>query len=169
MNAFDKLIKSAEKSPFKLWMLNQALWFKIPFNKPHGLKITRVSERGFEIQVPYRRSNLNHLKGIHACALATASEYVAGLSLIRFLNPESYRLILESLRIQYFYQAKEPVKCEMSVSEEFIRREVLDPLEKQDAVFVELVSKIYDEQTNLICETTTRWQVKSWKKVKTKV
>ncbi len=169
MNAFQKLVESARKNTFNLWILNQALWFKIPFNKPHGLKVTRVNEGGFEIQIPYKRSNMNHLKGIHACALATASEYVAGLSLIRFLDPGQFRLILESLKIQYFYQAKTAVKCEMELTEDFIRQNILAPLNSQEAVFVEIPSKIYDVNGNLICETITRWQIKSWQKVKTKV
>ena len=169
MKIYYKLLKLASASAFYRILLNQILWFRIPFNKPHGLKITRVLDSGFEVRLPYRRNNLNHLKGIHACALATASEYVAGLTLIRFLDPKKYRLILESLQTRYVYQAKSTVKCRLELNDHFVREEILEPLQNHDAVFVDLKTQITDENDQLICETTTRWQIKSWEKVKTKV
>ncbi len=169
MKIYYKLLKLASASTFYRLLLNQILWLRIPFNKPHGIKITQVLDAGFEVRLPYRRNNLNHLKGIHACALATTSEYVAGLTLIRFLDPSKYRLILESLQIRYVYQAKSPVKCRFELDDTFVRREIMEPLSNQDSVFVDLKTRITDESNQLICETTTRWQIKSWDKVKTKV
>ena len=169
MTIFHKLLELAAKRTFYRTLLNWVLLHRIPFNKPHGLKISRVLPAGFEVILPYRRKNWNHLKGIHACALATASEYVAGLTLIRFLDPKKYRLILESLQTRYIYQAKSAVSCRLELDERFVRQEILEPLLTQDSVFVDMKTQITDENDQLICETTTRWQIKSWEKVKTKV
>lgn len=74
-----KLIKNAESSRFSLWKLNQILWRGIPFNKPHKFKIIEISEGHAKISIPFKRSNLNHIKTLHACSMATCAEYASGL------------------------------------------------------------------------------------------
>ena len=86
MDTFQRAVQKARTSSFRLWLLNKALHWKIPFNKPHGIKITAITDDGFEVTVPYIRRNYNHIKGTHACCLATAGEYVVGLSLLRKLS-----------------------------------------------------------------------------------
>jgi acyl-coenzyme A thioesterase PaaI-like protein len=169
MNSLDTFVKKASRSKFYLFLLNQGLWSKIPFNKPHGFKITAITENGFEMEMPYKRNNLNHIKGLHACGLATISEYVAGLTLLRKVGIDNYRLIMESIHMKYFYQAKMAVKVRFELTDEFVRENVREPLENNDAVMIDLHVNIYDLAQHHICEGTTRWQVKKWDKVKTKV
>ena len=66
------ITQKATNSKFYLWLLNQGLSYMIPFNKPHGFKIVKISEEKIRTKLPYKRKNLNHIKGIHACAMATA-------------------------------------------------------------------------------------------------
>lgn len=169
MDAFQRAVVKAEKSSFSLWLLNTALQNRIPFNKPHGVAISKINPNGFEVKVPYKRKNLNHIKGIHACALATASEYVAGLSLMRRLGTEKYRLIMETMHIEYRYQAKTDVIASFELSETFLQENVLQPLESNDKVVVEFTSLVHDTAGNLVSEALTRWQIKAWDKVKTKL
>jgi len=169
MDAFQKAVKKAEKSSFQLWLLNKALHWKIPFNKPHGVSITKITTDGFEVTIPYKSKNLNHIKGVHACALATASEYVAGLSLLRKLSSDKYRLIMERMDIRYKYQGKTSVTAKFELTDEQLKTMVLDPLRESDVIFVNFTSTIYDTKGQLISEADTRWQIKSWDKVKTKL
>src|SRR5689334_25303249 len=76
------IYRRAKHSRFFLWLLNRVLGYSIPFNKPHGIKLTAVHDDGVSVRLPYRRKNLNHLKGIHACALATMAEFSSGIALI---------------------------------------------------------------------------------------
>lgn len=150
-------------------MLNRGLWNKIPFNKPHGFKVTGILDHGFEITMPYKRKNMNHLKGLHACGLATVSEYVAGLTLLRKIGTTQYRLIMETLSMKYHYQAKQEVVAKFELDDNWVNEQVKTPLETSDAVFVDLNVELYDKSGNHISTGTTRWQVKKWDKVKTKV
>jgi len=169
MDKFTAAIEKARKSNFQLWMLNKFIGKFIPFNAPHKFKIVEITDDGFEIEMPYMRKNLNHLKGIHACGLATLSELTAGLTLIRKLGFKEYRLIMQELKMDYYYQAKMPVRVKYELTEEFIQSKVKMPLQTEDSVFVELKTEVYDLQKNHICTATTKWQMKKWDAVKTKL
>jgi hypothetical protein len=168
MDRFNKMLEAAQKSKFRLYLLNWALLHKIPFNKPHGLKIREITSDGFTLLYPYKRKNLNHLKGLHACGLATLCEYAAGLTMMRKVGIENYRLILESITVKYSYQGKTDGICTFSLTDEFIRDFVTLPLQTTDSVFVELNTDVKDTSGNIICSGTTRWQIKKWDKVKTR-
>lgn len=169
MYQFNQVLQKASHSSFYRKLLNIILWKKIPFNKPHGFRITQVLKDGFEITMPYKRNNLNHINGLHACGLATLCEFVAGLTLLRKIGTSQYRLIMESLQMKYFYQAKMDVSVRFELDDKWVEKHVKKPLQTQDAIFVELNVPVYDTQKNLICSGTTRWQVKKWDKVRTKV
>jgi hypothetical protein len=71
--------------------------------------------------------------------------------------------------MEYFYQAKMPVRVKYELSEDFIQNQVKGPLETNESVFVELKTEVYDLQKNHICTATTKWQMKKWNSVKTKL
>ncbi|MFZ9504435.1 MAG: DUF4442 domain-containing protein, partial [Cyclobacteriaceae bacterium] len=90
----------------------------VPFNKPHGFRIYSFSDWSLTTIIPYRRSNFNHLKGLHACALATISELTSGLLLIMKLNPKQYRIILQRLEMDYHFQGKMDAFGRFEISEQ---------------------------------------------------
>lgn len=167
MDKLRNLVRKAATSKFYLSLLNRLLWGIIPFNKPHRFRILKINADGVEILVPYRKTNLNHLKGIHACALATASEYAAGLTLLLGLGTDEYRLIMKKLEMEYHYQGKMDCIALFSMPEEILTREVKQPLATQEAVFVVCLVEVKDVSGNLISTGKTEWQVKRWDKVKT--
>lgn len=169
MDWYQKLVSRAKNSTFYRWVLNQGLSFKIPFNRPHGIKITHISEDGMEVLLSYKRKNFNHIKGMHACALATASEYIAGLVLLRKLGTTKYRLIMESMHIKYFAQAKSDVTATFELTDEQVEEMVILPLKNRESVMVEFTTTTMDKQGRKISEALTRWQVKPWDKVRTKI
>ena len=78
----EQIIQNAENSSFGLWWLNFLLARLIPFNKPHSIKVIKISKSEIQTNIPYKKKNLNHIKGIHACGLATAAEFASGLLLL---------------------------------------------------------------------------------------
>ncbi|MCK5104546.1 MAG: DUF4442 domain-containing protein, partial [Cyclobacteriaceae bacterium] len=70
-----KIVKKAQGSSIYLKILNIGLNRMVPFNKPHGFKVVEIGDYHLKTMVPYKKSNFNHIKGIHACALATLSEF----------------------------------------------------------------------------------------------
>jgi len=165
MNQLLFIFKKAKHSSFFLWLLNRALWYAIPFNKPHRIKITAVHDDGVSIRLPFRKKNFNHLKGIHACALATMAEYTSGISLLTTIGT-NFRLIMKNISVTYHYQAKMDVITTMKLEKNLLQEKILTPLLSDDAVFFENTVEVYDLMTNHICTAIVQWQVKKWEKVK---
>ena len=163
-----KLIEKAKHSRFYLWVLNMALSRMIPFNLPHGFEVTMISDVGIKTRLPYKRKNLNHVRGLHACALATLSEFTTGFLLISRLGIDRYRLILQKLEIDFHYQGKMDGVAEFLVDEDWLDQKIIKPLQSNDSVLVPCQVKIFDTQGNHLTTATVYWQLKDWKKVKTK-
>lgn len=163
----DAALKDAEKGGFSLWKLNFFLLRGIPFNKPHGLKIKEIREGYARVDLPYKRSNFNHLKGMHACALATLSEYTTGLVMLRTLGASKYRLIMKSLQMDYHYQGKSNVHAEFRIAQEEIKR-IEEELQKDGASLFIAEIKVHDLEGNHLCTGKVEWQLKDWKAVKTR-
>jgi acyl-coenzyme A thioesterase PaaI-like protein len=162
------IFKDAKASAIGRKKFNIIMARVIPFNKPHKLKVIKITESEVEVEIPYRKKNLNHLKGIHACALATGAEYCSGLMLLSRLGSEKYRLIMESIEVKYHYQAKSTCYAYFKLNDEELKAKILEPLESDGKVFYQCEIGVKDEEENAICTVRTNWQIKSWDKVKTK-
>ena len=141
----------------------------IPFNGPHRFNVEELSSEKVVVRIPYRRSNLNHLKGIHACALSTACEYSSGLLILRHLGTSNYRLIMRSLKSTYHYQGKETVNAIFELGEKEVNDLLLPKLKEVGEVDLTAEIKAFDLSGNHICTTVCLWQIKTWDKVSTKV
>jgi acyl-coenzyme A thioesterase PaaI-like protein len=168
MANLNKYLNKAKKSPFYLWLLNFALARLIPFNKPHYFKIDEIGENHIKTSLPYKKANFNHIQGLHACALATLTEFTCGVQLLNVLDSKKYRIILQKLEMEYHYQGKTHAKAHFELSQNWIKENVLQPLESQDAVVICLQVKIHDVKGNLLTTGNVHWQVKPWEKVRTK-
>jgi len=162
-----QLIKRAQHSPTYLWLLNRLLNYVIPFNRPHGLKILSIAPEQVSVYVPFRRSNKNHVQTLHACALATASEFSSGILLLTQLDPKVYRLIIKSLEIKFLYRGTRPAIATATLSQEDLQRQVLDPLQNgAEAATCCFQSVCSDIDGNEISKTQVEWHVKAWQSVR---
>jgi len=164
----NKLVEKAKTSSFYKGILNFALDRMIPFNKPHGFRIVEISDYSLKTLLPYRRKNFNHIRGIHACAMATVSEFTTGFLLISRLDAKKYRLIMQRLEMDYHYQGKMDAFASFSISEEWLTEKIYQPLQQQEAVIIPCEVKIHDSKGNHLTTGKVFWQVKDWAKVKTK-
>ena len=139
----------------------------IPFNRPHRISVINISPKGCTVDLPHRRRNLNHLGTLHACALATAGEYVAGLNVIEAFDLSEYRLIMSRLGVEYHRRPEGGCIAESSWDEGTLES-IKTELKKEGVVAFSLVSKLKDSASEHVATTTTMWQVKSWKKIKSK-
>jgi acyl-coenzyme A thioesterase PaaI-like protein len=167
MNPLAKQFEKAAHSKFRLWLLNAGLLRIVPFNKPHAIKIVAIEKDGLTIRATNIKSNRNHIKGIHACLLATLCEYVSGLNLLLELNPKEYRIILKNIQMTYHYQAKSGVYATFGLTKDFLEQQIIVPLQQETAIFKEFTVEVYDEAKHHICTGLINWQIKSWKNVKT--
>ena len=169
MKELNALVQKARHSGFYLWLLNRVLLRTVPFNKPHRLKVLQVHDGGLTIGAVNKRFNQNHIKGIHACLLATLCEYASGLSLLLHLSPKEYRIILKNIHMTYHYQAKKNVQVVFQLTKEEVQANFAIPLQTQEAIFHEFKVEVYDTDANHICTGLINWQIKAWKFVKNKV
>lgn len=166
---FHSLINSFPKSAFSRWRLNFILHRMIPFNRPHRLTVIQIDDEKCRVLLPYKKKNLNHIKGLHACAQTTAAEYASGLFLLNQLGFKKYRIIMKKLSAEYHYQAKTAAVAEFAMSNEELESKVLKPLGKEGKVHLLCKIELKGENGDHFSTVTTEWQVKSWSNVKTKI
>jgi acyl-coenzyme A thioesterase PaaI-like protein len=164
-----KIVEKAKHSTVYLKLLNWSLNRMVPFNKPHGFRITEVGDFYLKTSLPYKKRNLNHIRGLHACALATISEFTTGFLLVSRLDGQKFRLIMQRLEMDYHYQGKMDAVAEFSVSDVWFQEHIFGPLKKNDAVIVPCEIKIHDVEGNHLTTGKVFWQIKNWSKVKLKV
>jgi hypothetical protein len=171
MAMFDpmQLIRKAYQSPAYLFVLNLALYRMIPFNRPHGFRVKELSQYRIKTIMPYKRRNFNHIRGLHACGLATLTEFTTGLLLLSNLGFDRYRIIMQRLEMDYHFQGKMDAFAEFAISQEWLDENIVQPLQTQDSVVVPCALKITDARGNHLTTGKVFWQFKDWSKVKTKV
>jgi len=162
------LLQQSKSHPTSLWFLNKVINRYVPFNKPHHIKIKTVGHDFVETEIPYSKKNFNHVKGIHACAIATIGEFSAGLTLLCQFSPLTYRVILSRLSIDYLYQAKKPLIAKAILST-VDKESILKALSTQEKTLHDMQTDIIDIDRQKIAIVQSTWQIKDWKKVKTTV
>lgn len=164
-----KIIEKAKHSSIYLRLLNWSLNRMVPFNRPHGFRILAIEDYQLKTLLPYKKKNFNHIRGLHACALATLSEFTTGFLLLSRLDPAKFRLIMQRLEMDYHYQGKMEATAEFAVSEKWFQENIYDPLKIQEAIVVPCQIRIHDAKGNHLTTGKVFWQIKDWSKVRTKV
>lgn len=148
--------------------MNQSLYRMVPFNSPHKFQVVEMGDNSMKALIPYRRSNFNHIRGLHACALATISEFATGFLLLSKLDAKKYRLIMQRIEMDYHYQGKMDALAEFAFSDEWFQEQIISPLKSHESVVVPCIIKIHDIKGNHLTTGKVFWQVKDWTRVKTK-
>jgi acyl-coenzyme A thioesterase PaaI-like protein len=140
------------------------LWQMVPFNLSLTPKIELFSKDQVIVNLPLKRKNKNHLGGMHACAIATAGEYAAGLWLTANLGFDRYRYILKNLSCEYNYQGRTDLKASCNGP-----KQTIDSIKQELALnpmLVELDTTLEDRESKKVATVTTTWQLKDWQQVK---
>lgn len=156
----EQLLYKAQESPLYLWLLNRILRWVIPFNGPHKFQVLAISSHQITTGLPYRRSNFNHIKGLHACAMATLAEFTTGLLLINILGSKKYRIILQKLDIQYHYQGKMDARATFKINEQWLEEHLHRPLASDPSALVICPIEIHDVKGNHLSTGHVHWQLK---------
>lgn len=167
MKNLTAFIDQASQSPFKLWFLNRVLKRLIPFNAPHGICVEAITPDAVITTAPYKRCNWNHIKGIHACCMATMGEFSAGLQLLRCFNAKTYRLIMAKMEVTYHYQGKKRLYAKTVLDQSQVQAAQID-LEKEDKALLTIETAITNSDDQAVATVRTTWQIKDWQAVCTK-
>jgi len=165
----DVLLKDVQISKFGLMKFNFIMARVIPFNLPHKIKLRSLADTNIVTELPYIRKNLNHLKGIHACAIATLAEYTSGIFLLSKASSGKYRLIMKTLRVEYSYQGKTTLTAKFSMTDAEFKEKVMVPLDEVGVFLGTFSIEVRDTAENLVATAYVDWQIKDWQKTRTKV
>lgn len=158
-------LKKYNQSVILRYWVNWMLWRKIPFNRPHGIWLESVEENEVCFKLPYKKANLNHIKTLHACALATLAEYTSGFMLFVKLG-KGFRLVMKSIQVEYHLRGTSSAFATYKLNDLDIETHIKSKLAKMDAVEFESVVDVKNEKSEILCTAKIKWQIKAWEKVK---
>ena len=151
----------------KPWFFSRLMQEVIPFNRPHGICVVEISSSKCKVYLTNKRRNKNHLGTMHACAIATAAEYVSGLNVVQAFDMEKYRLIMSRIEVDYLRRPIGYCNAESGISKEQMSQ-INKELDTDEVSNFSLVSNVIDSKNEVIAKATIHWQVKSWQKVRVK-
>lgn len=157
----EKYLRLASRSGFTRHLLNRALYRLIPFNGPHRLSVVEASDGHARVLLPYRRKNLNHLKGLHACALATLAEYTSGIALLSVAG-NGYRLIMKSLQVEYHKQGKTQASATYTIDVQAFRQELDHANKASEPLWHIAEVTVVNTTGEALCTAKIHWQLKAW-------
>lgn len=129
-DAWDRL----RDRPFGVWLFNRAIAWSIPYTGGLGSRIVELRPGYSRIELVERRAVRNHLRSIHAVAMANLIE-LAGNAALQYSLPDDARFIVSRLCVEYSKKARGTITavCECPIPESSERREYEIPIVVTDA------------------------------------
>lgn len=152
----------------RLFWMNLIFRRVLPFNVPHGIKLKAITDASIEVALPDRRSNRNHLKGIHACAIATACEFCSGMAVLIRFDMSEYRLIMNRIEVDYIRRPEKGLSLAKTEIPADLQFEVARQIEStpDGAARIQLISELVDSSQQVVARANVHWHIKPWSQVR---
>jgi acyl-coenzyme A thioesterase PaaI-like protein len=109
------LWQKLEGRPGGTWLFGRIIKFAIPYTGSIRPEVREVQPGYARVELMERRAVRNHLRSIHAIALANIGEFTGGLAMTATL-PTNVRSILLKLEVEFVKKARGLVTAECHVT-----------------------------------------------------
>ncbi len=130
------------------WLFNRVLAFAIPYSGGVGARVERLAPGECVVTLVERRAVRNHLRSVHAIALANIAELASGLAMSTRL-PDGARGIVIRIEIDFLKKARGVLKAQCAVAA--FSGEL--PLESHP------VAEVVDQSGTVVARTRVTWRL----------
>ncbi len=152
-NRMMQIVNATSKLPssVRTYALSKAFGAVVPMVGTAGLRYEHVSNNKVVVSIKNKRSMQNHIKGVHAAAMAllaeTATGFVVGVNV-----PDHRLMVIKSLHVDYKRIAKGDLVATATLSDE--QRQFIIDNEKGELI---VPITVIDESGNAPIECTMNW------------
>jgi acyl-coenzyme A thioesterase PaaI-like protein len=154
-NAFSRIVAKFERvpAPLRRWARSKAFGKYVKFAGTAGIDFEEVSTERVICHIRNVAKNQNHIKGVHAAAMALLAETATGFAVGMNL-PDDKLPLLKSMKVNYVKRSQGDMKAIAALTAEQISQ--VRTLEKGD---VTVPVTVTDEAGNepIVCEMVWAW------------
>ncbi|QDQ27076.1 DUF4442 domain-containing protein [Chitinimonas arctica] len=154
-NAFSRIVAKFNKvpAPLRRWARSKAFGNYVKFAGTAGIDFEEVSTAQVVCHIRNVSKNQNHIKGVHAAAMALLAETATGFAVGMNL-PDDKLPLLKSMKVEYKKRAQGDMKAVAALTAEQI--DAVRSLEKGDVTVPVTVTDSAGNEP-IICEMVWAW------------
>ena len=133
------------------WLFSRLLGRFAPYSGSIGANIVELDPGHALLELRDRRRVRNHLRSVHAIALANLGELTSGLAVMGAL-PNGVRGIITGLNMEYLKKARGRLLGECRCSPPSIA-------DMSDDVTLELITEIRDSEEDVVARAAVTWRL----------
>lgn len=154
-NRMTRLVSKFDSLPggLRTFVQSMLLGRKVPFVGTAKLRIEEVSQTRVVVSIRNRRRVQNHIKGVHAAAMALLAETATGFAIGMYV-PDDKTLLLKSMKIEYVRRAQGDLRAVVE-----LRPEQLDALLTDERGQLNVPVSVTDQGGNspIHCDVIWAW------------
>lgn len=135
------------------WLFHRALYRVVPYSGTTGAEVVSLEPGRVEMRMADRRRVRNHLRSVHAVALANVGELASGLAMLTALPPR-VRGIVVHLEIDFLKKARGELTVRSAP-------EVPDMPDSDQPLEYDVTAEIRDEVGDVVARTTVSWRLEA--------
>lgn len=153
MNRIKSVWNLLSRFPGGKFIFSKLLRVFVPYSGSIDAQILELRSGYALVKLKDKKFVRNHLKSIHAIALANLGELTSGLAFVMSWPPE-FRGIVTEIRIQYHKKARGTLFAESTSPK----------IQSSSPHTCEVEARIYDSAKDLVASVQVQWKLESQKK-----
>jgi acyl-coenzyme A thioesterase PaaI-like protein len=158
MQQKSSLYRMTERTAFlppgmRYWVLSRLFGRVVPFIGTAGLHFDQVEPQRVVVSIRNRRRVRNHIRGVHAAAMALLAESATGFVLAMNV-PDDKLVLLKSMKVDYMQRSQGNMRAIATLSQAQITE-----LQTQEKGNFPVAVEVSDDsgEAPIVCEMTWAW------------